>query len=384
MLQICFRSLDPSSFPHKTVFPSLFNGAKTTNSLGGAINDDGANEWPQLLIRSKNKRSMHNVAALSKPKLIDYDKFLKRMEIQSKMLRTEEITSTSIPGKDQNEPENVSLNPSNDLRKEEESFDKIDSLNQFNANNINFKRKTTLNKKEKLYGQNLVILGHVVQDSFRKRIKKCSAYTEVDLFSKYKMSNLANNSGRPYGQLLIYFNLMEVNRENYDVALESIKRILDHFTVTYQGLALYSVLHSQESEGFSNKKYQKFDTDFHWKLNDATMSYCSTEYPRCHAIPDLSAITNALNESYVTDQTLEAYSSKRYSSVTCQDETDCNDNRRIQLDEHYSLSDMNLEQQLQSFEDVFCNVSYHRVIEFYSHFQEVQDSVRVTTDPPNM
>ena len=216
----------------------------------------------------------------------------------------------------------------------------------------------------KLYGQNLVIFGHIDRGSFIRSIKKCSTYTEVDLLSKYAISELTSKTGNPMGQLLLYFNMIEVTQENYSIALESIKRILDHFTVTYQGLAMFSVLHSREMEE-DELKDSYLDTEFHWKLNDAVMSYCSIDYPRCHVIPDLSTITKALNDSYQKDLTLDEYESQRFSRVQCTD-GECQ-KQSITLDERFTLSELSHEKQLHKFKEIFCKVSYHRVIEFRSY-----------------
>ncbi|KAF2363414.1 Neurotransmitter-gated ion-channel transmembrane domain [Trinorchestia longiramus] len=215
----------------------------------------------------------------------------------------------------------------------------------------------------KLYGQNLAVFGHIDNRKFIRTIENCSSYTRVDLFSKYSMTAITSPSQiNPLGQLVLYFNMMEVNAANYDIALERIKRIIDHFTMTYQGLAFYSILHS--NEGKDRTDFYKKETDFHWELNDAVMAYCSMDYPRCHIVPDLSTIMKGLNASYVKDQTLEEYESKTYARNNCEGQ-ECLA-RDIVLETRPTLSDLTPEVQLEKFSQVFCQVSYHRVVEFTS------------------
>lgn len=291
-----------------------------------------------------------------------------------------------IPGQSHNvgvhDTNNKNQPPATDRKNIENTQPKLVNIhhdgNQHSSTTYNLLNNTN----KKLYGQNLVIFGHIEQRAFIRTIKKCSSFSKVDLFSKYSMNEIAAASDNPSGQLVLYFNMIEVSVANYDIALERIKRILDHFTMTYQGLALFSVLHSREEDETKLMTKTHFqDGELHWELNDAVMAYCSTDYPRCHIIPDLSTIMKGLNSSYTKDQTFEEYESRKYSKKNCVNGNCFNEG--IVLDKLATLSDLSLAKQLEKFSKIFCKVSYHRVVEFTSKLPGQEEfSPEATTPVP--
>lgn len=239
--------------------------------------------------------------------------------------------------------------------------------------------ENSVDSANKLYGQNLIMFGHIERRRFIKAVQNCSSYTKIDLFSKYSMNEImASSQGNFMGQLVLYFNMLEVNMANYDIALERIKRILDHFTMTYQGLAFYSIVRGNE-RGRREDALRR-ENELHWKLNNAAMSYCSMDYPRCHIVPDLSSIIKGLNQSYIKDQTLEEYSMKNYVSKNCR--SDRCPSREIELESRPTLSELPLAQQLDKFTQVFCRVTYHRIVEFTSKLPGQEEFLPDPTTPP--
>ena len=252
----------------------------------------------------------------------------------------------------------------------------------------------------KLYGQNLALFGHTDQGNFINSIKNCSKYRKVNLFSKYSMTEIADWSDN--SQLILYFNTIEVNEANYEVALESITRILDYFTMTYHGLALYSLLHTRERQ---NKKFdfgsEKVNSNLHWKLSDAIMTHCSIDNPRCHVTPDLRDIVKALNQSYLKDQTLEEYESKTFSKSRCIS-GNCHESR-IVLDSQARLPeqgyprlpkqgypskatqarlpDLSPNKQLEEFGNILCTVPCRSVLEFVSRLPNQEEYMSKSTQP---
>ena len=166
------------------------------------------------------------------------------------------------------------------------SMSKMLNLNYDNSPNkytpkVHYKIEEMDAIRKNLHAQNFVLFGHIHQQLFINAIKNCSSYVQVDLFSEFSITDFGGVLDNPLGQVILYFNMIELNESNFQETLERIKRILDEYTMTYQSLAMYSVMHGREKDKIELViNDQSLNSKVHWELNDEIMSYCSMDYPR--------------------------------------------------------------------------------------------------------
>ncbi|KAK8376524.1 hypothetical protein O3P69_009869 [Scylla paramamosain] len=207
--------------------------------------------------------------------------------------------------------------------------------------------------------RNLVILGTMADDAVIETIRGCTRHVKLQLTDHYSVDDLMKEATNPLRQLVVYVNLKSVNYEGYSLVLERLRHLLDYLAVVQGGLALYSVIPS-EQEAINTTRSAEVKSHL-ITLSDSVLDHCARLYPTCYQAYHLNDLTSRLQKSYDKDSGFDVYRLEGNEEAGCSSNEVCGtsgppgDEAPLQSDPR---------EQLQEFGQAVCRSSYHVMIEF--------------------
>ncbi|XP_042207227.1 uncharacterized protein LOC121856030 [Homarus americanus] len=209
---------------------------------------------------------------------------------------------------------------------------------------------------------NLVIFGHVGNDTIMDILRNCSRHVTLQLIDHYSLEDLIRETSNPMRQLIVYFNLKSVNYESYNIVLERTKRILDHLSMSQGGLTIYTVIPTEANE-INTTRSKEVKTQL-LNLNDAILDYCAQDYPTCYTTYNLASITRNLERTYNKDSGFDVYDLGGRSNEACASNEVCGTASPTAENPGSSTKTLaSPEQQLNYLGEAVCRSSYHLVME---------------------
>ncbi|MPC08491.1 Glycine receptor subunit alpha-3 [Portunus trituberculatus] len=225
-------------------------------------------------------------------------------------------------------------------------------------------REDTLTRTEAPQGENahpdrnLLIFGTVADDAVIETIRGCTRHVKMQLTDHYSIDDMMKEATNPLRQLVVYVNLISVNYEGYSLVLERMRHILDYLSVVQGGLALYSVIPS-EQEAINTTRSAEVKSHL-ITLSDSVLDHCARLYPTCYQTYHLTDLTSRLQKSYDKDSGFDVYHQEGREEAGCSSNEVCGtsgppgDEAPLQSDPR---------EQLQEFGQSVCRSSYHVMIE---------------------
>lgn len=211
--------------------------------------------------------------------------------------------------------------------------------------------------------QNLVVLGHVGDDTIMETLRDCTQYSIFNLTDHYNIAELTRDSSNPERQLIVYLNLKSINYEGYSIVLERAKRILDHLSFNHGGLTLFSVIPNDEDS--INTTRSKEVKTFLLALNDDVLDYCARDYPSCYGTANLEPILQNLERGYHKDTGFDIYDASGRTRGTCASNEVCGtESPAIVTNPSVDLS---VEQTLTDLGNAVCRSTDHIMLELIAN-----------------
>lgn len=211
--------------------------------------------------------------------------------------------------------------------------------------------------------QNLVVLGHVGDDTIMETLRTCTQYSIFNLTDHYNIAELTRDSSNPGRQLIVYLNLKSINYEGYSIVLERAKRILDHLSFTHGGLTLFSVIPNDEDS--INTTRSKEVKTFLLALNDDVLDYCARDYPSCYGTANLEPILQNLERGYHKDTGFDIYDASDRTRGTCASNEVCGTESPAVVTN--PSADLSVEQTLADLGNAVCRSTDHIMLELIAN-----------------
>ncbi|XP_064081764.1 uncharacterized protein LOC135198175 [Macrobrachium nipponense] len=208
--------------------------------------------------------------------------------------------------------------------------------------------------------QNLVIFGHVANNTLMDTLRNCTLHVTLNLTDHYNIHDLITESNNPLRQLIVYMNLISVSYEGYHLVLERAKRILDYLAINRGGLTVFSVIPTV-ADSINMTRSQEVKNQL-INLNDDVLDYCAQAFPVCYGSTSLTDVLDNLKQTYKKSNQFDVYNSRGSGRKgACDSNEVCGtDTPPVPEDIQLPPSD---QEQLRDLTGAVCNSTYHMMVE---------------------